>query len=169
MKPYNSLRSFSNCLPIIAGVVGFAGLSLGGDSNDATRPPSKRVGSPNAGFIYQYREPQNLSLALPAVVTVKIVDGKLRHVISSLGGVDVEKLTRDAVGGDAPAQSILAGYYFDGKHGLVSDKVEAYKWAWIAHQAGYKPADHLLTQFELFMTPNQLKAATVAADQPAEK
>jgi TPR repeat protein len=76
---------------------------------------------------------------------------------------DISELKKSAESGDAAAQARLAGYLFDGKYGLTTNRVEAYKWASVAVLSGDKSASYLIRGFEIIMSADDLSAGKAAA------
>lgn len=145
--------------------LGWCDESSQGDGTNGIPLPTNRIERLGTGVIYHYLEPETLSLAVPVVVTLRIADKTLQRVVATFGGVPVETLKIHAARGDAAAQVRLAAYYFDGKHGLDANRIEGYRWAWIANQSGHPSAKSLLSQFELFMTPDEVTAAKKTQDR----
>lgn len=78
--------------------------------------------------------------------------------MGDLANVKNEELRQAAEAGDVRAQVWLAKRLYDGRR-LKMDKVEAYKWIFVAVSRGHEPAKPFLKEFELFMTPEQIDAA----------
>lgn len=103
MKPCTHFRSHSLFPLILSGFLfcGFLGLcdetnKDGGGAFETTPPETRRIAPGSSGLIFRYLEPETLSLADPAVVTVKVADGKNFRAYSAFGRVDNEKLKRNA-------------------------------------------------------------------------
>jgi tetratricopeptide (TPR) repeat protein len=77
--------------------------------------------------------------------------------------LDISKLEQSAESGDAAAQARLAGYLYEGKSGLSTNRVQAYKWASVAASSGDKTASSLVKEFEIFMSPEEVSAGKAAA------
>jgi TPR repeat protein len=97
-------------------------------------------------------------------VVTKSVAGKSVEVINGIPqDVDSAKLKQRAESGDADAQSSLAMCFYDGKHGVSANYVEAYKWAILAASQNQKVAKHLVREMELFIARNDLAEGRTAA------
>jgi TPR repeat protein len=101
-------------------------------------------------------------------------DGTLAHLINGVwSNVDVEKLKREAEAGTAQAQADLAACLYDGRHGVATNYVAAYKWAVVAASQKEKSAKYLVAEMDLFLTPQQSaegkKAAKAFLDEQGKK
>lgn len=91
-------------------------------------------------------------------------NGPLVQVINGVPqNVDIAKLTREAESGDATAQMNLAMCFYDGRHGVSTNYLAAYKWADLAASQKQKGATYLIRELELFMTPQQIAEGRAAA------
>jgi hypothetical protein len=81
--------------------------------------------------------------------------------VSEIKGLDLAELKSLAAKGHTPSQCYLARLFYLGKQGVPENKVEADKWAHIA-SAKVESARALVKEIELFMSPDQIKAAKEA-------
>lgn len=79
--------------------------------------------------------------------------------------VDTAKLIRAAEANGSEAQARLADFLYTGKHGLSTNRVEAYKWARLAMSQGNASTKDLVWEMELFLTPEELSQGKAAADE----
>jgi len=71
------------------------------------------------------------------------------------GPVDVPKLRKEADAGQPESQALLAKLLHKGELGVIANKAEAYKWAFVAASHGQAEAKYLLGEFDLFMTEKE--------------
>jgi TPR repeat protein len=91
-------------------------------------------------------------------------DGKAITQINGVpSNVDVAKLKQATESGDAVAQMQLGTCLYDGKHGVVTNYVEAYKWTTIAAANGQQAAKYLVREMDVFLTPKQVADGKAAA------
>jgi TPR repeat protein len=94
----------------------------------------------------------------------EVRDGK---PVTRVNGVPLEVavagLKKAAESGDAVAQMQLGACLYDGKHGLGTNHVEAYKWAVIASANGQPNAKYLVREMELFLAPEEVADGKAAA------
>jgi len=83
------------------------------------------------------------------------VGGKVVEINGDRVQVNMADLKQAAELGSVESQTRLAEYYQRGKHGLATNRVEAYKWAWVAASAGSNSARHLRQELELFMNTKE--------------
>ncbi len=85
--------------------------------------------------------------------------------------LDLTKLKASATQGHIPSQLWLARSYYEGKNGLATNKLEAYKWASVAQACGADSGKWLAKELELFLAPAELAEAqrSVQVLLPKEK
>jgi len=94
----------------------------------------------------------------------RLMDGKSIAIINGVpSNVDIAKLKQAAESGDAVAQFQLGTCLYDGKHGVATNYVEAYKWIIIAATNGQEEAKYLLSEMDLFLSSNDVAAGRAAA------
>jgi len=69
---------------------------------------------------------------------------------------DTEALRKRAEGGDGEAQIILADLYYSGSQGFATNRLEAYKWVFVANSQGYRDAKYVVAELELFVPEKEL-------------
>jgi len=96
--------------------------------------------------------------------TATNADGTAAQLINGVwSNVNVEKLKREAEAGNTEAQADLATCLYDGRHGVVTNYVAAYKWAVVAASQKQKRGKYLVNEMDLFLTPQQLAEGKQAA------
>jgi hypothetical protein len=88
-------------------------------------------------------------------------DGKF---VPYTNGAEIPMLKGKAESWDADAQERLAVSLYEDKRGFATNRVEAYKWAAVAASQGRNSAKHLVQEFELFMTPDEVSQGKAAAE-----
>lgn len=74
----------------------------------------------------------------------------------------ISELRKIAQAGDVTAQIELAEWLV---RSSVTNRTEAYKWAWVASIQGHKEARHVLSELDLFLPSEQRQEAKALAEQ----
>ena len=68
---------------------------------------------------------------------------------------ELPKLRQDAESGQVEAQFLLARFFDREANQSITNKVQAYKWAFIAASQAHQPAKFMVKEFDLFVAPQQ--------------
>ncbi len=83
--------------------------------------------------------------------------------VADTSASDLGQITKAAQSGDLKAQVQLANRLYDGKDGVTTDHVEAYKWATVAASKGDHDGTALQHEFDRFMSRDEVTAGKAAA------
>ena len=88
-------------------------------------------------------------------------------IVSRINGAElnvaVEDLKQAAESGDVVAQVQFAACLYDGRHGVATNHIDAYKWAMVAPINGQRNAEYLVREMELFLAPEEMADGKAAA------